>query len=215
MSFNYKFHVKKKRPEDIYADVRDYYKKQRLLDYAYSKSMMRIQEKITKRVLELLDFDNNNKLILDAGCGPGFASFYLQQHGFKVVSLDLIKSFLNIYDMSEINPINGDMSHLPIKSNIFDAIISISAFQWIYREISGKSENKSLIELVKSFYLALKTNGIIVIQFYPKNTKILEKIGSIFVKHAPFEGGYIIDNENSPKKRKIFLKLVKYGNSSF
>ena len=79
MAFNYKFHVKKKRPEDIYADVRDYYIKDRLLDYAYSKSMMRIQEKITKRVLELLDFENNNKLILDAGCGPGFASFYLNR----------------------------------------------------------------------------------------------------------------------------------------
>lgn len=210
MSFDYKFHVKKKRPEDIFTDVRDYYRKDRLLDYAYSKSMMRIQEKITKRVLELLDFESNNKLILDAGCGPGFASFYLQQHGFKVVSLDLIKSFLNIYDMSDINPITGDMSHLPIKTYTFDGIISISALQWIYRDSDRKSEKKRLIELVKSFHLALKTNGIIVIQFYPKNTKILEEIGSIFVKHASFEGGYIIDNENSPKKRKVFLKLVKH-----
>ena len=207
--------MKKKRPEDIYADVRDYYIKDRLLDYAYSKSMMRIQEKITKRVLELLDFENNNKLILDAGCGPGFASFYLQQHGFKVVSLDLINNFLNIYDMSEVNPIAGDMSYLPIKPDTFDGIISISALQWICRDIDSKSEIMKLIELVKSFYLALKTNGIIVIQFYPKNTKILEEIGSIFVKNASFEGGYIIDNENSPKKRKIFLKLVKYENSSF
>ena len=72
-----------------------------------------------------------------------------------------------------------------------------------------------LIELVKSFHFVLKRNGILIIQFYPKSINILEEIGKIFVNHAPFEGGYIIDNENSPKKRKIFLKLVKYGKSSF
>ncbi len=209
MSFDYKFHVKKKRPEDIYADVRDYYKKDRLLDYAYSKSMIRIQEKITKRVLELLNFENNNKLILDAGCGPGFASSYLHHHGFKLVSLDLISDFLNVYDITEINPICGDMSFLPFKPNTFDGIISISALQWIYREHRKKLDKQRLIELVKSFYLVLKRNGIIIFQFYPKSTTILEEIGNIFVKHAPFEGGYIIDNQNNPKKRKIFIKLIK------
>jgi 18S rRNA (guanine1575-N7)-methyltransferase len=209
LSFEYKFNVKKKRPEDTYSDIRDYYNKDRLLEYAYSKSMRRIQEKITKRVLELLDFKSNNKLILDAGCGPGFASFYLLQHGFNLVSLDLIKNFLNVYDMSEINPITGDMSYIPIKPDTFDGIISISALQWIYRDINKKLEKIRLIKLVKSFHFVLKRNGIIIIQFYPKSTNILEEIGSIFIKYAPFEGGYIIDNENSPKKRKVFLKLVK------
>jgi 18S rRNA (guanine1575-N7)-methyltransferase len=209
LSFDYNFHVKKERPEDIYNDVRDYYNNNTLLDYANSKNILRIQEKLTKRVLELLDFKDHNKLILDAGCGPGFASFYMQREGYALVSIDLINEFLNIYDMTNINPINGDMCYLPIKPNTFDGIVSISALQWIFRDINRKSDRIRLIELVKSFYHALKQNGTIVIQFYPKSKSILEEIGNIFIKHAPFEGGFIFENIENPKKRKIFLKLVK------
>jgi 18S rRNA (guanine1575-N7)-methyltransferase len=209
LSFDYKFHVKKERPEDIFTDVREYYKNDRLFNYANSKNMKKIQERITNRVVELLAFEDSDKLILDAGCGPGFASSYLHHHGYKLVSLDLISSFLNVYDITDVNPICGDMCFLPFKPNIFDGIISISALQWVYRENYKKLGKLRLIELVKSFYLVLKRKGVIIVQFYPKSTKILEEIGSIFVKHAPFEGGYIIDNQNNPKKRKIFIKLIK------
>jgi len=49
------FNIKKKRPEDLYLRVSDYYKKETLIKYATSKSMMRIQEKITERAVELLE----------------------------------------------------------------------------------------------------------------------------------------------------------------
>ena len=209
MSSENNFKVKKERPEDQFDDVREYYQGETLLNYANSKNMKRIQEKITKRVLELLNLEDRDLLILDAGCGPGFASFYLKQEGYKLVSLDLINQFLNIYDMSEINPIAGDMSHLPFKPNTFDGIISISALQWIYRGFNKKLGKKRIIELAKSFHSVLKKKGVIIIQFYPKNLTLLEEIGNIFVKHSPLDGGYIIDNQNNPKKRKIFLKLIK------
>ena len=61
--------------------------------------------------------------------------------------------------------------------------------------------------MVKRIFLFVL--GIIIIQFYPKNITILEEIGKIFVNNVPLEGGYIIDNQNNPKKRKIFLKLIK------
>ncbi|MEJ2293491.1 MAG: methyltransferase domain-containing protein [Candidatus Lokiarchaeota archaeon] len=168
MSFDYNFHVKKERPEDIFNDVRDYYTNSTLLDYASSKNMQRIQERLTKRVLELLDFKHHDKLILDAGCGPGFASFYMQREGYTLISLDLIKEFLNFYDMTDLKPINGDMCHLPIKPNTFDGIISISALQWIFRDINKKSERMRLIELVKSFYHALKQNVRLLFSFTQK-----------------------------------------------
>jgi len=209
LSFDFNFHVKKERPEELYTDVRQYYRNDTLLAYANSKNMRKIQEKITRRVLELLKFENRDKLILDAGCGPGFASFYLQREGYKLVSLDLINQFLTIYDMSEINPITGDMSYLPFKPNSFDGIVSISALQWIYRGFNKELDKLRMVELAKSFHSVLKKNGTIIIQFYPKSLKILEEIGKIFVKYASLEGGYIIDNQNNPKKRKIFLKLLK------
>ena len=209
MSFDYNFHVKKERPEDRIKDVREYFRNDTLLNYANSKNMKRIQEKITKRVLELLELVDRDNLILDAGCGPGFASFYLKQEGYNLISLDMITQFLNIYNMSEINPIAGDMTHLPFKPNTFDGIISISALQWIYQGINKRLDEKRMIKLVKSFYSVLKKNGIIIIQFYPKSLIALEEIGKIFVRYAPFEGGYIIDNQHNPKKRKVFLKLSK------
>ena len=76
MKDDYYFSVKRKRPEEIYERVNDYFKSQTLTSYASSKNMMRIQEKITSRALELLDLKRQHLLILDAGCGSGFASFY-------------------------------------------------------------------------------------------------------------------------------------------
>jgi len=210
MPYDDNFQVKKQRPEDIYRDVRNYYKNDTLLKYANSKNLMRIQEKITKRVIDILNFKNSQKLILDAGCGPGFASFYLQQHGFRLVSLDLINEFLKVYDMSGLNPINGDMCNCSFRPNSFDGIVSISALQWIYQDFDKEKTNKIMIGLVKSFYSMLKEHGKIVIQFYPKNSEVMKKVGTYFIDNASFEGGYIIDNLKSPKKRKIYLKLKKF-----
>ena len=66
-----------------------------------------------------------------------------------------------------------------------------------------------LIKLTKSFYKTLKNNSKAVIQFYPKNNEIMEKIGNLFVTNTNFKGNFIIDNPNNAKKRKIFLLLKK------
>ena len=94
MNSEFKFEVKRKRPEEIYEKVSDYFKGEILSNYAKSKSLMRIQEKITARALELLELKDKNLLILDAGSGPGFTSIYLQEVGYQVVALDIISDFL-------------------------------------------------------------------------------------------------------------------------
>jgi len=206
---DYRFNVKRKRPEDIHEKVTDYFNSKTLINYATSKSMMRIQEKITIRALELLDLKNINPLILDAGCGPGFTSIYLKEIGYNVVALDLISEFLYFYKIKEINPICSDMCFLPFKSNIFDAIISISALQWIYKDLKDDSTRNNLINLTKSFECVLKADSKIVIQFYPKNEDIIKGIGKIFINNTNLDGNFVIDNPNNPKKRKIFLLLEK------
>ncbi|MFW9942643.1 MAG: class I SAM-dependent methyltransferase [Candidatus Thorarchaeota archaeon] len=209
MNTNYSFNVKKKRPEEEYEKVSDYFRGDVLNHYATSKNMMRIQQKITNRALELLNFKNRGILILDAGCGPGFAGIYLKEMGFRIVALDLIAEFLYFYEINEINPINSDMCFPPFKSNIFDAIISISALQWIYRDINNKMMHFMLVNLFKSFFRILKSNSKVVMQFYPKNKEIMERIGKIVSEHTDFKGQFIIDNPNSHKKRRIFLLLNK------
>jgi len=207
---DFNFNVKKERPEEIYQNIFDYYTEQTILQYATSKSMKKIQEKITLRVLEILDLKNKNFIVLDAGSGPGFTSIFLNSVGFqKVIALDLIPDFLKFFDLKDVNPILADMCFLPFRSHIFDAVISISALQWIYRDINNKSMDLKLINMIKSFYNALKPKCKAVIQFYPKNKTIMKNIGKIIVKNTDFNGNFIIDNPNNPKKRKIFLFLKK------
>ena len=210
MNEDFNFCVKKKRPEEIYKNIFDYYTIERIFQYANSKSMKKIQEKITLRALEILDLANKNSIILDAGCGPGFASIFLKDLGYKnVIALDLILDFLKVYDIKEVTPLSADMCYIPFRSHTFDAIISISALQWIYRDINNEDMKMRLINLIKSFYNALKPNCKVVIQFYPKNKTLIENIGKIIAKNTDFNGNFIIDNPNNSKKRKIFLFLKK------
>ncbi len=205
----YDFNIKKKRPEEEYEKVSDYFKGKILTQYAHSKSMMRIQQKITKRALELLSLKNRNALILDAGCGPGFASIYLKEIGYKIVALDLISEFLSFYEIKDLNPINSDMCFPPFRPSTFDAIISISALQWIFRDDNNKLMISMLKSLFQAFFQILKPTSRVLMQFYPKNKEIMEKIGKIITNHTEFHGQFIIDNPNSQKKRKIFLLLNK------
>lgn len=212
MNTEYNFNVKRKRPEEEYEKVSDYFRGDVLNQYATSKNMMKIQEKITIRALELLDIKKKDALILDAGSGPGFAATYLKEIGYRIVALDIIPEFLYYYEIKDLNPITADMCFPPFKPNTFDAIISISALQWIFRDLKDKMMYSMLKNLSTSFYKILKPNGRAVIQFYPKNKEIMDITGKIIVKHTDFLGNFIIDNPNRQKKRKIFLLLNKNRN---
>ncbi len=209
MKDSYHFEVRRKRPEELFNKVSDYFKGKILKNYARSKSMMHIQEKITIRSLEILDLKSKNGLILDAGCGPGFTSTYLKEIGYNVVSLDIIAEFLSVYDISELNPMIADMSFLPFQPNIFDAIISISALQWIYRELKNETMKNKLINLANCVNYVLKSNSKAIFQFYPKNNLMMEAIWKIFTSHTDLIGDLIIDNPDNAKKRRIFLLLKK------
>ena len=209
MNDNYYFNVKRKRPEEIYSNVSDYFRGEILKQYANSKSMRRIQERITIRALELLDLRKKDALILDAGSGPGFAAMFLREIGYRTVALDIISEFLNYYDIKDLNPIIADMCFTPFKSNTFDAIVSISALQWVYKDINDKTMQYLINNLFKTFFLILKPKSKVIIQFYPKNQEIMENIGGIIKKNTDFSGNFIIDNPNSQKKRKIYLLLNK------
>ena len=206
---DYYFNVKKKRPEEIYEKVTDYFKRETLRTYASSKNMMKIQEKITIRALELLGLKKKEALILDAGCGAGFTAIYLNEIGIRTVALDIIGNFLQYYDISPLNPINADMCFTPFKPNTFDAIISISALQWVFRDINNQNMYFLLKNLSKSFFHVLKPNSRVIFQFYPKSKVLMETIGKIIADNTEFTGNFIIDHPNHNKKRKIFLLLDK------
>ncbi len=208
MRDEYNFRVKIERPEETFQDIFQYFKGDTLIRYAESKSLMKTQEKMTIRALELLE-PRSNPLLLDAGSGPGFASIYLNEIGFRTVALDIISEFIYYYEIKELNPIVADMCLTPFKHESFDGIISISALQWIYRDINNKKMEKDLINFAQSMYSNLKPHSKAVFQFYPKDDTIMKEMGKIIVDNTDFDGNFVIDNPNSPKKRKIFLVLIK------
>ena len=209
MNKEYSFNIKRKRPEDLFENVSDYFNAETLKKYAESKSIMRTQKKMTIRALELLELKNNYSLILDAGCGPGFAAMYLNELGYKTVVLDIISEFLKYYDIEYLNPILADMCYPPFKPDSFDSIISISALQWVIRDVRSESERLILTNLFVSFYQILKPESKMIVQFYPKSTVIMDYIAEIVNNTTNFKGNFVIDNPNNPKKRKIFLLLKK------
>ena len=209
MNNSNEFEVKRKRPEDIYGDVTAYYDCNEISRYAESKSLMNTQEKITIRALELLDFSKKKATILDLGCGPGFTGLYLNEIGYRIVSVDLLFDFLCYYDIREINPLQGDMSFLPFQSQVFDAIISISALQWLCVNFDENNSSDLIRKLAQDIYNILKPDSKAIFQFYPKNNIIMQEIGNLFIESTQFEGAFIIDNPDSSKKRKIYLLLKK------
>jgi len=209
LSDDYFFNVKRKRPEELYKSALEYFRGENLSNYAKSKSIMRTQRKITLRALEILELKKNHCLILDAGCGPGFVAIYLNELGHKTIALDIVLNFLKYYNIRDLNPILSDMCYIPFQPNSFDAIVSISALQWIYKDLNAKKMRINLISLFKSFYAILKPKSKAVFQFYPKSKVILDSIGKIIAENTNFNGNFIIDNPDSPKKRKIYLFLKK------
>ncbi len=199
---------KKLPPEEYYNKPEDYYEGEVLEDYTHSKALMRIQEKITKRAVEIIQAKTPS-LILDVGSGAGFSSSYLYLNGFNVIGIDLIFDMLNAYDIRELNPINSDMKLLPFRKNTFDHIISISAFQWIINKLSEEERAKVLKKVANDFNLLLKPGGKAIIQFYPLEEEVLKEIGLIFADYGFFKGNFLIDNPDSNVKRKIFLYLEK------
>ena len=209
LSDDYFFNIKRRRPEELHENALEYFKNETLSIYAKSKSIMRTQRKIILRALEILELKKNHCLILDAGCGPGFVAIYLNELGHRTIALDIVLNFLKFYNIRDLNPILSDMCYSPFQPNTFDAIVSISALQWIYKDPKAKKMRMNLISLFKSFYAILKPKSRAVFQFYPKSKVVLDSIGEIIAENTNFNGNFMIDNPDSPKKRKIYLLLIK------
>ncbi|MEM1804840.1 MAG: methyltransferase domain-containing protein, partial [Nanopusillaceae archaeon] len=82
----------------------------------------------------------------------------------------------------------------------FDAIISISAFQWI-------KERKDMEKIAEGINYILKDGGIVGVQFYPFSYKELKMWEKSFRKY--FLVDTIIENPEIPRKRNIYLIMKK------
>ena len=207
---NYEFYIKYERPEESAKDPLVFYTDSVVKEYASSKAIMAIQEKITKRALEITQMSPPAQ-VLDLGAGCGFAGLYLFLKKYRVVGIDICRPFLTYYQMPDINLLESDMRSLGFRDSRFDLIISISAVQWILAEEIEKRRKKWLQNLASNCAKLLSDEGQLIFQFYPKSDEKMHELGSAFNQTGKFSGGFIIDNPDSPKKRRIFLHLYKKG----
>jgi 18S rRNA (guanine1575-N7)-methyltransferase len=205
---NYEFFIRNERPEEYCGDPLQFYNALEVEKYAHSKSMMRIQEKITQRALQIAEIAPPAR-ILDLGMGCGFSTTVCHLQGYQSVGLDLNRLFLTAYALAELNPIQAEMLSIPFKPESFDIILSISAVQWILAKKSPKQRKKELTQLAKLLAQSLRIGGKVVFQFYPKSDESMTELGRVIADQGQFEGTFIIDNPESPKKRKIFLYAEK------
>lgn len=96
--------------------------------------------------------------ILEIGCGPGYLMEYLTNFGFKdVVGIDLSEEQINVARSRGLNAKNADaIDYLSEITNKYDIIIAIDFIEHLHRE--------EILELFRYVQLALRTDGMIVIQ---------------------------------------------------
>ncbi len=207
MARELRFEIDPDRPEEEYGSPSEYYSAERAAHYAHSNSMRKMQRKMTARALELIEMDPD-AWILDMGCGTGFGQELLEEAGVHVIGVDIAWEML-VQGRRENNLlICADMTVLPFRDHSFDAVISISAMQWILSE-DPNLRDAALVALVKELLRVLLIGGSTVIQFYPRTDIILKDVKEAFATSNSFEGQLVIDNPQNPKKRKIYLVAVK------
>jgi 2-polyprenyl-3-methyl-5-hydroxy-6-metoxy-1,4-benzoquinol methylase len=126
---------------------------------ATKEEIRRLHQAIIKRI------PKNAELILDVGCGNGWAAKYFLGKGKKVVSMDI--SIKNPLKVLKENPVENhaavvaDAYHLPFRKNSFDAIIASEILEHVY------DPKLFLVKLIE----ALKPGGRLIITT-PYNEKI-------------------------------------------
>ncbi|KAK9455040.1 S-adenosyl-L-methionine-dependent methyltransferase [Dipodascopsis uninucleata] len=191
-------------PEVFYSDVES--KK-----YTSSSRIQHIQAAMTIRALDLLSLPPNQH-ILDIGCGSGLSGEILSQEGGHVwVGMDISPSMLAI---ALDRAVEGDLfladmgNGIPFRAGTFDAVISISAIQWLCNADTSNADPKlRLARFFDSLYAALRRGGKVACQFYPRNDSQTESILKA-AKSAGFSGGLVIDDEQSKKNKKYYLILT-------
>jgi ubiquinone/menaquinone biosynthesis C-methylase UbiE len=135
-------------------------------DNWYSTKLGNLADKVeSELVLNLLQPYKGMK-ILDAGCGTGHYSIKLAERGCDVTGIDISSNMLNIARKKSgdlnlpVTFINASAAALPFENNLFDAVISVVAVEFM------DDIEKSIEEMLR----VTKPGGRIVIGTINKNS---------------------------------------------
>jgi 18S rRNA (guanine1575-N7)-methyltransferase len=191
--------------ERLYVSPESYFSEEAAEHYDRSPRMRKVQAELAARSLELLGVGKGR--LLDVGCGTGMSMLVAKQAGFDVVGVDISEPMLRIAARKGLKVEKADFTSLPFPDKSFDALISISALQWVW----GKSYEDVLAKYRKAaseFHRVLKKGGKAVVQFYPKTEKEFDIVVAAF-RRAGFGVRIAIDYPDSPRKTKRYILLSR------
>jgi len=198
------------------------------LDYDSSIWMERNQKKTTllckqylydKRLDELdkPDFLKDDPFyIVDLGCGTGFSTEILLESGFKVVGIDVLYDMLSkvktkknyMKNQNNLELILADINYIPLRNSSINHALSISVYNFITHKAKSIRDKKKIANnTAKHLHKLLKSNGRIIIEFYPKNNNELEIFTSSFTTNG--FSGFVIKQNPNQKSGQTFLLLKK------
>ena len=132
--------------------------------YADHTSQKLLQFQLTKFISLLPDKGK----ILDAGCGCGRDSEYLQDEGLPVVAVDLSDGMLEQAKLKNVNAIKMDLINMNFQDNEFSGIWCMATLADIPKDEAKK--------VIKYFHKMLKPDGTIYIAVKEgKGEQIIEK----------------------------------------
>lgn len=203
-----------KRPEHQ-APPEIYYNDTEAKKYTQNTRIMKIQEEMSERALELLCLpEDDSLLILDIGCGSGLSGSVIEENGHMWIGVDISLAMLNVAREREMEGdlVLGDMGHgMPYKAGCFDGALSISALQWLCNaDNANHKPSKRLYKFFSTLFASLSRSARAVFQFYPENSSQIEMVTAEAMK-AGFYGGLVVDFPNSTKAKKFFLVLLTGG----
>ena len=195
--------LKKKTMDILGKDPIQYYNKETAKKYHRSGAFRRIQYKITRRALELLQAKKDTKII-DLGCGTGFSLDILEDEGFEARGIDIAPEMIKFAKEKGHIVQVADIRNLPFEAESFDYALSISALQW-----TKEDTQKEYAAYAKEIYRILKKEGKAIIHFYPQSELEFETAIQMF-KEAKFQVECIVDKGASHQKAdRKFLLLSK------
>jgi 18S rRNA (guanine1575-N7)-methyltransferase len=203
------------RPEHA-APPEIFYNDTEARKYTENSRIIKIQQQLTERALELLALpdDGTPHLLLDLGCGSGLSGEALTESGHIWIGTDISPSMLEVAQYREVegDVALHDLGHgLPFRPGSFDGAISISAVQWLCN--ADKTINEPRIRLKRFFqtlYACLSKGSRAVLQIYPENTEQASMLVGAAMK-VGFTGGLVVDFPHSTRAKKYFLVLMVGG----
>ena len=105
---------------------------------------------VFQQYFDLVDLKKlNGKMVLDAGCGMGRWAFHLAPRASRVIAFDLSfavePAYRNCYEVDNVEVIQGDIFHPPLRLVSFDFIYSLGVMHVLPDPSKAISSLKSLL----------------------------------------------------------------------